>query len=708
MPSEDVPGGGGGGGVGGGGAGVAGVQSMAGPGFVRASPRASVSSEAACTSASTPAPSCFASSSSSFASGLGLYSGGLKSNGSPMSPSSYLPESLPSSLEAEDSGGGFLLEGAPVSPSELVVGSPPQQEPQQPRSPSSLSSRGEMRRHSSTSSSKDHPCPRTSSSSTGVLRDDLGSDSLDTDPLVGSDDVSACAFVSSTRFSHVEPSSRAVNQSISTNSHLNRSGSYRGSVGSGNSNLSNDANNPGSGSASHSPSTPTTNFSRRSNSTSSHHHPLGGQAHYHPQYHHHALGPSLSATFSSSPGTVRIVRSSSSTSPSNFRLDSLLSSILPRTSETPGGTPGSVYSSRSEGGGVSGTVNRPNLFSLALSHLTASDPPPSYLNSPPPSYDQLCNPNALPSYQEATQTGPCSKRKAESTTSTGGGRSVYTLPSDAEAAISEPMVQETDRLRGGGGGLLPQLAALAGDLSDSEGGYSTILDAIPHEDVRDSYIAQVPVRFLPACSLYRLRPPKWQPPCLASVCNKALVRKELNRRWPFILGAREDARCPGLLLVECSPNLTVAHLPDTRPSEGVGGVGHSAASLGGGSAGGGGGGSGVGGGAGGTLESGTGGVEGHVDLGDIHMPSPTSRTTQDFILDLEAASLTSQFLFYLCGKCVNYDSFDAENVRSHLEYDCPGSYNKWGNKSESYLVLRAFCFVAIVILLIAWFPYFKL
>ena len=38
--------------------------------------------------------------------------------------------------------------------------------------------------------------------------------------------------------------------------------------------------------------------------------------------------------------------------------------------------------------------------------------------------------------------------------------------------------------------------------------------------------------------------------------------QELNRRWPFIVGAREDERCPGLLLVECTSNVTIAQIPD--------------------------------------------------------------------------------------------------------------------------------------------------
>lgn len=51
-----------------------------------------------------------------------------------------------------------------------------------------------------------------------------------------------------------------------------------------------------------------------------------------------------------------------------------------------------------------------------------------------------------------------------------------------------------DGERGLGAGLRGgMLASLAAELSDSEGGYSTILDAIPHEHQRDP-CASVPVR----------------------------------------------------------------------------------------------------------------------------------------------------------------------------------------------------------------------
>nr|XP_053657110.1 uncharacterized protein LOC128706121 [Cherax quadricarinatus] len=193
-------------------------------------------------------------------------------------------------------------------------------------------------------------------------------------------------------------------------------------------------------------------------------------------------------------------------------------------------------------------------------------------------------------------------------------------------------------------------------------------------------------RFVGSCSLRRLRPPKVQPPCLTSVCNKALVRKELNRRWPFIAEAHEDDRCPGLILVECSSHLTVAHLPETTRH-------HDGSVVGG-------------------ITSASGGTGGDLStfLGDNFndITSGVSNTGVAATIDLDATALTSQVLFYLCGKCVGYDSFDRDNVRSHIEYDCPGSYNQWGNNAELYLVLRAVLFVVIIIFVFVWLPYLRL
>ena len=48
-----------------------------------------------------------------------------------------------------------------------------------------------------------------------------------------------------------------------------------------------------------------------------------------------------------------------------------------------------------------------------------------------------------------------------------------------------------------------------------------------------------------------------------------MLLQELNRRWPFIIGAKEDDRCPGLLIVECSSHLTISQLPElSRHQEG--------------------------------------------------------------------------------------------------------------------------------------------
>ncbi|XP_045582815.1 uncharacterized protein [Procambarus clarkii] len=391
-----------------------------------------------------------------------------------------------------------------------------------------------------------------------------------------------------------------------------------------------------------------------------------------------SLSPYLSRT--RSPNTTRIVRSSpANQQPSPASRRSSPAFRITDASSTLDQLVGS--SSRPSVGsrGEHGVARVPN---LAIAHLASSDAVPPCIPSPPPTYDQLCNPNALPTYQEATQSSG-SKRRGEH-------RTVFTLPSSADSTATDSLqtyvVQDGDRgLRGG------VLASLAAELSDSEGGYSTILDAIPHEHPRDSCVS-VPVRFLGSCSLHRLRPPKVQPPCLTSVCNKALVRKELNRRWPFIAGAREDDHCPGLILVECSSHLTVAHLPEPSRHQDGGVMG--------------------------SLMSASGG-DGNGILGDnftdvmLGSPSLTTTTTTATVggattIDLDTTALTSQVLFYLCGKCVGYDSFDIDNVKAHIEYDCPGSYNQWGNNAELYLVLRAVLFVVIIIFVFVWLPYLRL
>ncbi|KAG7162542.1 uncharacterized serine-rich protein C215.13-like isoform X2 [Homarus americanus] len=388
-----------------------------------------------------------------------------------------------------------------------------------------------------------------------------------------------------------------------------------------------------------------------------------------------SLSPYLS--HSHSPNTTRIVRTTSA-APSTQQPSpaSLRSSPALRITEASSTLDQLVNSSNRVAG--LGEQRGVRVHNLALTHLASSDAVPPCLPSPPPSYDQLCNPNALPTYQEATQSSS-SKRRAEQ-------RTVFTLPSNTESTNSDPLLQTyvvQDGERGLRGGVL---ASLAAELSDSEGGYSTILDAIPHEHPRDP-CATVPVRFLHSCSLRRLRPPKVQPPCLTSVCNKALVRKELNRRWPFIAGALEVDHCPGLILVECSSHLTVAHLPEpSRQHDGgiIGGL---------------------------TSVSGGGDMSGIIgdNFTDVMLGSPSVTTNNgSTTIDLDATALTSQVLFYLCGKCVGYDSFDIDNVKSHIEYDCPGSYNQWGNNAELYLVLRAVLFVVIIIFVFVCLPYLRL
>ncbi|XP_071531337.1 uncharacterized protein [Panulirus ornatus] len=400
-----------------------------------------------------------------------------------------------------------------------------------------------------------------------------------------------------------------------------------------------------------------------------------------------SLSPYLSRGHS--PTTTRIVRSTSAAAWYQHPSPAPPGARIPETTSTPDHLLSSGF--RMSGGGSS-DQRGPRVHNLALTHLASSDAVPPCLHSPPPSYEQLCNPNALPTYQEATQSSS-GKRRGEQ-------RTVFTLPSNTDPITSDPLLQEGDRsLRGG------VLASLAAELSDSEGGYSTILDAIPHEHPRDP-CATVPVRFLRSCSLRRLRPPKIQPPCLTSVCNKALVRKELNRRWPFIAGAREDDHCPGLILVECSSHLTVAHLPEParNPDGGVAGGSGSHISV-------------TGGGVGVDLS----GIVGD-NFTDVMLGSPatntntntnnasasSNNTTTITAIDLDATALSSQVLFYLCGKCVGYDSFDMENVKSHMEYDCPGSHNQWGGNAELYLVLRAVLFVVIIIFVFVWLPYLRL
>ncbi|KAK3855420.1 hypothetical protein Pcinc_038178 [Petrolisthes cinctipes] len=349
----------------------------------------------------------------------------------------------------------------------------------------------------------------------------------------------------------------------------------------------------------------------------------------------------------------------------------------------------------------------PRLTLTRLASPSDLTPPGPCFHSPPPSYDQLCNPNALPTYQEATR-GCCKSNKSSRkqhqqqyqeghhTGEQHQWATVFTVPSTAHLdpaapmALSERSSSAEDQRGGGGGGGLSSLAA---ELSDSEGGYSTILDAIPHEHQRDPRAPPVPVAFIRACPCPQsaLRPPPAvRPPCLTSVCNKALVRKELNQRWPFIASAREEDGCPGLLQVTCSSHLTVAHLPDVpRNSDGgslriPGGVGESS-----------------------SLHGDP--ITAHTNFSDLVTSSPTLVPPSSVAIDVQGEVGVGiggpRVVFFLCGKCVGFDSFDRDNVRAHIEFDCPGPRQ---HHAELYLVLRAVLFVAVVIAVFMWMSYLNL
>ncbi|KAF2350217.1 hypothetical protein FHG87_019032, partial [Trinorchestia longiramus] len=49
---------------------------------------------------------------------------------------------------------------------------------------------------------------------------------------------------------------------------------------------------------------------------------------------------------------------------------------------------------------------------------------------------------------------------------------------------------------------------------------------------------------------------------------------------------------------------------------------------------------------------------------------------------LDTSDLNNHVLFYLCGRCVSFDSFDADSVKVHLDLECPGMRNKWARTSE--------------------------
>jgi len=62
---------------------------------------------------------------------------------------------------------------------------------------------------------------------------------------------------------------------------------------------------------------------------------------------------------------------------------------------------------------------------------------------------------------------------------------------------------------------------------------------------------------------------------------------------------------------------------------------------------------------------------------------------------LDTSELNNHVLFYLCGRCVSYDSFDADSVKVHLDLECPRLRNKWTSTSELYLVIRAVFLVSL-------------
>ena len=70
---------------------------------------------------------------------------------------------------------------------------------------------------------------------------------------------------------------------------------------------------------------------------------------------------------------------------------------------------------------------------------------------------------------------------------------------------------------------------------------------------------------------------------------------------------------------------------------------------------------------------------------------------------LDTSDLNNHVLFYLCGRCVSYDSFDADSVKVHIDLECPGMSSKWAAASEMYLVMRAAFFIALVLLVFVYF-----
>ncbi|RXG64902.1 hypothetical protein Avbf_13592 [Armadillidium vulgare] len=83
------------------------------------------------------------------------------------------------------------------------------------------------------------------------------------------------------------------------------------------------------------------------------------------------------------------------------------------------------------------TEERPRLSQLALAHLTSRDLTSIHFQSPPPSYEKLCNPEALPTYQEAIEGERKGFKRFEDQ------RTVFTLPSvpDYNSSHTDPLLQ---------------------------------------------------------------------------------------------------------------------------------------------------------------------------------------------------------------------------------------------------------------------------
>ena len=126
--------------------------------------------------------------------------------------------------------------------------------------------------------------------------------------------------------------------------------------------------------------------------------------------------------------------------------------------------------------------------------------------------------------------------------------------------------------------------------------------------------------------------------------------------------AKEDDKFPGLLFVECSSNLTMAHLPESQS----------------------------------TTD----------EVMQTRVPNE-GRYSGISTGDVESPDLNNHIMFYMCGKCVCFDSFDAHSVKDHLKHECTGTSEKVRTISELCLVVRAVVFVLVMILILMWLPLHK-